>query len=263
MIDDTHKELTNAAPFRLILELKTPYIPPATTPSLDGILWGALSRSLGQPASVPLDAIPLTRSHGVFHGSRAVASIPAYRRENVTFFRSFNREREQMPGAFFDKKRRPHFAGYPDSEMTKDIGFVVNGISKGFFKTLMNTYEAVTDQFADRDSALLRVAFFGHGDLERVRTLLRFLPGIGRKVRQGYGLIGDVRIEAIETDLSLVLDGRPMRPIPVDAWVALGGDPALAARPMSIAPPYLVSPHIMAVAPEGSLFVRVPEEVLV
>lgn len=263
MIDNTRTEIMNAVPFRLILELKTPYIPPNNTPTLDGILWGALSRSLGQSVSVPLDAIPLTRSHGVFHGSRAVASIPIYRRENVTFFRSLDREREHMPGGFFDKRRQPHFVGYPDSETNKDIGFVANGINKGFFKPLMNTYTAVTDRFADRDSALLSVAFFGHGDPDKVRTLLRFLPGIGRKVRQGYGLIGDVFIKVIETDLSMVFDGRPMRPIPVDAWTAMGGDRALVASPMAVVPPYLASPSLMAVAPEGSPFVRVPQEVLV
>ena len=253
----------SAVAFRLILELKTPYIPPATTPTLDGILWGALSRCLGQASPVPLDAI-LTRSHGVFHGSRA-ATADALSAENdsVTFYRSLMREREQMPEFFFDKKRYPRFSGRSHDDVTKDVRYVVVGDNKrGFFKPFLNKYPLVLGANPETDDSLLTVAFFGHGDIERVRGLLRFLPGIGRKVRQGYGLIGSVRIDVIDQDISLVRDGYPMRPIPAEEWETIHGHHALQARPMAVVPPYLISPPVLAVAPEDSIFVRIPKETM-
>ncbi|MHB8354917.1 MAG: hypothetical protein ACYDCF_10860, partial [Burkholderiales bacterium] len=143
--------------FRVLLELKTPYIPPDVTPTLDGILWGALSRKLGQAVDVPLENIPLTRSHGVFHGSRAaVADALSDGKDSVTFYRSLSREREQMPDFFFDKKRYPRFAHH--SDVADDMAKVAKGdMARGFFKTLMNAYPVISSDTS------LAVVFFGHG----------------------------------------------------------------------------------------------------
>ncbi len=252
--------VSSARPFRVILNLKSPYIPSNTTPTLDGVLWGALSRRLGQPASeaVPLDEIPLTRSHGVFHGSRAAIAEPlAAGNHTVSFFRSFFRERDQMPEFFFDTK-----TGWPENVKDGIAKVRTGDIARGIFKPAKNDYPLLYRSDFSRDPILLVVAFFGHGDPERVRTLLRFLPGIGRKVHQGYGLIESVRIDPIEQDYSLIRNGQPMRPIPVEGWTALGGDPALRPRPMRVMPPYLGSTDVMAIAPDDSLFLYVPKEAM-
>ena len=67
-----------------------------------------------------------------------------------------------------------------------------------------------------------------------VQTLLHRLPGIGKKAARGYGAITDVDVDPVDHDLSLMRNGLPMRPIPVDLWDRMGGRtlPVRMARAM-------------------------------
>lgn len=80
------------------------------------------------------------------------------------------------------------------------------------------------------------VLFFACGDPEFMRELLeRHLLGVGRDFRIGWGAVRSWNIERLDTDCSLVLDGRAARPIPVTMCSDYDPDDTAVLR---IRPPY-------------------------
>jgi len=59
-----------------------------------------------------------------------------------------------------------------------------------------------------------KATFFCRGDLQEVLRLISFLPGLGKKVAYGYGMIRSVSVDETDDDYSFVMDGVAMRPLP-------------------------------------------------
>lgn len=57
--------------------------------------------------------------------------------------------------------------------------------------------------------------FYGAGNIDLVRDLLRDLTHLGNKSRQGWGAVASVSVEPCDVDRSVVADGYAMRPIPI------------------------------------------------
>lgn len=199
-------------PFKVTLYIGSPYIPPKVAPTLDGLLWGAVRLELPDCDDVAAH-IPLQQTDGVFHGSRMMCD-PLFPDRPVTFFQSINNERreETIQEAWLDTRL------YKGSCV--DISKLRKGDSgRGTFSVKMDNYAPLyRGQYWE-------ARFYGCGDPERVESLLRVLPGIGRKAARGYGSIVDVDVEVIDQDLSLIRDGKPMRPIPKSLWDSIGGMP--------------------------------------
>jgi len=59
--------------------------------------------------------------------------------------------------------------------------------------------------------------FYANGNIEEVQRLLEtHISSIGKKCSQGFGSVREIVVEASEHDWSVIKDGVPMRPIPVD-----------------------------------------------
>jgi CRISPR type IV-associated protein Csf3 len=56
--------------------------------------------------------------------------------------------------------------------------------------------------------------FYVNGDIQEILRLISYLPGLGKKVAYGYGMIRSVSVEETPEDYSLVKDGVAMRPLP-------------------------------------------------
>lgn len=59
-----------------------------------------------------------------------------------------------------------------------------------------------------------KITFYGYGDLQEVLRLIQYLPGLGKKIAYGYGMIKSVSVDEIKEDCSLIRDGLAMRPLP-------------------------------------------------
>lgn len=64
------------------------------------------------------------------------------------------------------------------------------------------------------------VTFYACGVRERIEELLDNLPGLGKKISDGFGFIKSFEINTINQDLSIVNNGIAMRTIPMSmcAW---------------------------------------------
>lgn len=210
---DKSKQVSHQ-PFLVTLTIGTPYIPPKVEPTLDGLLWGAV-RLENPDCEDVASHLPLRMTDGVFHGSRMMCD-PLFPERPVTFFQSINSERREdgLHAAWLDTRI------YKGSAV--DVSNIRNGDGgRGTFSVKMNDYTPFGR------GACWKVGFYGCGDIARVKSLLRLLPGIGRKAARGYGALVDdgVDIDIMETDWSLMRDGKPMRPIPEQLWSTLGGSP--------------------------------------
>lgn len=199
-------------PFLVTLTIGTPYIPPKVAPTLDALLWGAVRLKYPDCEDVA-QRIPLQSTDGVFHGSRMLCD-PLFPIGPVLFFQSINNERREddLPNGWLDTRA---YKGTP-----VDVSKIRNGdSSRGSFSVKMDSYTPFGR------GALWKAGFYGCGDMTMTESLLRVLPGIGRKAARGYGAIVDVDMEPVDEDCSLIRDGKPMRPIPEPLWRQIGGDP--------------------------------------
>ncbi|CDQ10638.1 conserved protein of unknown function [Acidithiobacillus ferrivorans] len=196
----------------MTLNIGTPYIPPKVAPTLDGLLWGAARLEFPECEDAT-EHIPLQRTEGVFHGSHMMCD-PLFPERTVTFFQSINNEREEdaIHESWLDTRL------YKGADV--DVSKLRNGDSgRGTFSVKMDSYTPFGR------GRFWKAGFFGCGDMSRVESLLRILPGIGRKAARGYGAIADVDVDPVERDCSLMREGKPMRPIPEKLWSSLGGTP--------------------------------------
>ena len=87
-----------------------------------------------------------------------------------------------------------------------------------------------------------RILFWCAGDIAEVRRLLGRLHFLGAKSSLGYGRIERFEIRVIDTDCSLVRDGRVMRPLPADVKFGDAVDSVASVwplqGPMRVSPPY-------------------------
>lgn len=227
------------SPFLVTLTIGSAYIQPKKPPTLDALLLGALR--LVFPYSEDVSAlIPLQKTDGVFHGSCMICD-PLFSGYYVKFFQSINNERKEQTinGDWLDTRI---YKG-----LDVDVSKLRKGDSgRGAFSTKMDDYTLY------HRGSFWKAGFFGCGDLSQVKSLLHKLPGIGRKAARGYGAIFDVDVDPVDTDYSLIRDGKPMRPIPENLWVRMGGSP-LPLR-MARAEIHIGNPdehEVLCVAPTG------------
>lgn len=163
--------------------------------ALDGILAHLINRELrGQdyytlPSKEPISQnflykgtlMPLAQTKDVFHGS--VAWLDYTEASTTTIYKRFA---EQQSHTIKTK--------------TKAVDIV-----RGHFKAYAMKLPYIPARTA---------SFYAHGNLKEVLRLLSFLPGLGKKVAYGYGMIKSVSVEETEADFSLVKDRIAMRPLP-------------------------------------------------
>lgn len=203
---------TRFSPLMVTLTIGSSYIPPKKPPTLDALLFGAL-RLLHPDTENLVDLIPLQHTDGVFHASCMMCD-PLFPGGQVSFIQSINNERREdaIPAPLFNARLYSGL-GVSVSELRN------GGSQRGTFCPRVDKYPLL------HRGSVWKVGFFGCGDAPAVESLLRYLPGIGRKARRGYGSIVDVDVDAVEEDYSLMRDGLPMRPIPTALWHQLGGSP--------------------------------------
>lgn len=228
-------------PFRLTVRLCSPIIPTAFIPLLDGLLWGAWVRATGQAPSE--SELPLARSDGVYRASGMIVACGLEPVDTISWTQSIARDAEEVPPAFLAHSACGHLRA--------------GEVSKGAFKNASSEYTMMLPHPNKiGPSGGWYVHFFGVGDGARCASLLRHLPGIGRKASRGFGTISRdtdaVVAHPIGEDCSWIRDGRPMRPLPVTTWRNLPGAnqdwPSIIA---AVAPPYGTPRRIRCVAPDG------------
>ncbi len=198
--------------FRVTVRLATPVISdPGALPTLDAILAARLFES-GSIST--LDELPLLCNEGLFHGSSAIVSGVT----EVAIARAFTarlalNECRDCP---FEPPRS-------------------GKVGRLYSQPRLDYFDSITAE---------TMTWYGFGDVSAIGIVIDRLPGVGKKVRQGYGAIvrGSAEIEVIEDDRSLVIVnfGRPQpsRPMPDSRWLALCDTPAARVGVTTWRPPY-------------------------
>ena len=203
-------------PLRVTAYLATPPVfSDDTWLPLDALIAGLLFERFGgsgNPAAAQraMSEVPLARQGEVFQGSAAFCETlafpcPAPFRKGLSL---------SDLNAGLARVDLPTVAGKPGK-----IGKI--DVLGGEYRTTVESYRAYRTP---------KVYWFGCGDADAVRDILSDLPyaGIGKKRRQGYGQVSDVRVETDSEDrsLSILRNGRryAMRPIAVDLWSSLYED---------------------------------------
>lgn len=91
------------------------------------------------------------------------------------------------------------------------------------------------------------IVFFARGDRDAIESLLGELIAIGNDYRVGWGEIHRLQVDEIGQDYSIVMNGRAMRPIPIDRLEFTSEVVPLAWRP-----PYWARENIAPCAPPGA-----------
>jgi len=93
-----------------------------------------------------------------------------------------------------------------------------------------------------------KVTFYACGDVDTVDELLSALPGLGKKISIGFGFVKDFRIDELDEDLSIVREGKAMRPIPLPL-LEYSSDVAMLAYK----PPYWAKEFVTPCAPPNAI----------
>ena len=231
--------------FQITAELATPLILSGDTYlTLDALLSGTIFEGTGSVERA-LTEIPLDRSHGVWHGSAAFLDSCAIRTSAP--FGAGLRTRDVDSGSLERLALARIRAGKRRGELAKI------DTQRSFYQSTLVHYGAYCTP---------RVYWFGSGEIEKVEALLREVPAIGKKRRQGYGQVEHIEIESIEEDVSLSRlvrgERQPMRPIVLEAWEALYGTSEVASLGCTrCAPPYFKGvAQMCAIPPAREVFWR-------
>ena len=232
-----------AEAFRITAELATPLILSGETHlTLDALLSGVLFEDTGSVERA-LTEIPLERTHGVWHGSSVFLDSCAIRTTEP--LRAGLGMRDIGSGAL-ERLALKRLSRGPRNGQLAHID------------TIRDAYQSTLEYYSGYRTP--RVHWFGCGEIEVVEALLRGVPGIGKKRRQGYGQVAHIEIEPIEEDLSLsrIVDGEriAMRPITFEDWQRLYGEaPTSSVGCTRPAPPYFKGEaHMCAIPPAREVF---------
>ncbi|APZ42645.1 hypothetical protein [Acidihalobacter ferrooxydans] len=219
-------------PFALDVRLKSPLIAQPFYPTLDALLsWVVWMQTgdIGRIRDLPLDC-----TDGVFHGSLPVVHRPPVFFE-VGVSKHLSKRDLDEPGIKW-KDEKLNFS----NSSTGTLAMVDN---RSAFCVL--NAEGLYEQ--------TRLTYFGSGDAEHCEHLMQLIPGIGKRRHIGTGEIADVSMSLIDEDRSLVdVHKRPMRPIPLEIWHALGGSDAVRHNTdtQSWQPSYKHSPKTLCAVPD-------------
>lgn len=225
--------------FILKLILSSPPIMGRTMPTADAILSGARIRQSG--ISAALD-IPLERhASGFFMGSapffHADGNSPVI--EGLSgFVKCTSLKREDFSGV-----------------VVKPFGKKGKLYGKELFRPRMDPRKTITRRFVDGETEMSLV-FYCRGDEKEVRHLVEWIPGYGPRAPRGAGEIKGVHVEPFDVgDMPWRHDGHPSRPVPFDAWIALGGSEDVATDLVTCAPSYRYGEKVHCAIPQSSFAV--------
>ena len=178
--------------------------------TLDAVLGGELARG-GGSLEEAIRATPLARTDGVHHGSALVLLGDTGVTRQVPVIQNLWAELTTAdPAAIAFERRR---------------------VAPGSVKSVLNEYEA---------RVCAGGAWLGTGYLDEVESILSPVLGIGKRRRAGCGMIepDSLAVEPVEADpVTFGLVSRPgdpdfatarvtpRRPLPLDLFTRLGGDP--------------------------------------
>lgn len=211
--------------FRLKLTLATPIALNAPL-TLDALLSAAISNATGLIGEATAPHIPLEQTHGVYRGS-ALFLHPRYRHEVVGRVMALRGERD-VAMRLFRPNGRQYVSVYTDKAKK--------------YANKLSAYPGYRSQ---------EVFFFGAGDGEQAAYLIsNFIPGIGKRANGGAGEILSVAVTELDNDYSWRLpDGSPARPLPIERWQEIGGDPSSPVMPLAVTFPYWDAQKVQAVFP--------------
>lgn len=216
-------------PFKLTIEMLTPFVLGQHALTLDGLLSAAIFRATGKMNEDTIPEIPLVRESvggfALFHASSChYPQRHAY--ENVSRVMSLRSEHDLAP-TLFAPNRRDGSYGHVDQK-------------RGPYKSNLDSYPAINCR---------EVYFWGVGDGERCAQLVRhYIVGIGRRANAGAGQIGAVNVEPDDDYSWVTLRGTPARPLPKTVWEQVSDSPA-PTMPLAVDVPYYRSPRVEAVFP--------------
>ena len=201
--------MTEARPFVVTFRFETaPIVRGECT--LDAVLGGEIARRVDSREQA-IGRTPLARTGGVHHGSSLVLLGDA----GVT-----------LPAPAVRNPRAALFGADPAT-----IAAGPRGVAPGAAKNLLNRYGARVCEGG---------AWLGTGRVDEVRALLAPVLAIGKRRGSGWGMIepGSIAVEAVDADPATwgLVSGpgdpdfateriEPRRPLPVDLFRRLGGDP--------------------------------------
>ena len=83
------------------------------------------------------------------------------------------------------------------------------------------------------------IEFYGYGTISKIKELLEYIPAIGKKPGEGWGIVKEWVVEPFEEDWSYYSDKYGiMRPIPIDEYKANAEDNRqYTVRQCSVLPP--------------------------
>jgi hypothetical protein len=224
-------------PFIVEANLASPIICGKGYLTLDAILGAAIFQRTNDPVASSND-IPLLRSHGVYHGSQAFLSAKSDT-GGVNLVRKMGGD-DIEPGTWIPN----------NLSVNKPWAF---RIDKGDYCIKMNVRKWIASKNA---------LWFGYGDIDHVRDLLRLISSVGAKRNHGWGAVDicpitnefDWTVTECEVDCSHVLRGRPARPLPVNHWASLPDvDKDVQIGTESISLPVWAGKHEMCVLPDTQI----------
>jgi len=127
--------------------------------------------------------MPLAQTRDVFHASVAQFDVDKSMASVTTLYKRFY---EQQAHEVDTKTPKVH-------------------LNRGYFRAYMMRLPIIPAR---------KVTFYFRGNMQEVLRLLSYLPGIGKKVADGYGFYNSVSVEETLENYSLVKDGVAMRPLP-------------------------------------------------
>jgi len=170
-------------------ELRTPLIPGGGYLTLDALLGSLLFERCGD-VDAAHDAIPLSRTDGLFHASAAVIDLCPSRR--VSFVANLRADHALDPDLLPKKQGRIHRK--------------IDRTRRRNFGPVMNSYRAF-----DAPEA----TWYAEGCGEAVERLLADVQFIGKRRASGFGEVSGWSIRSGDLDGIIGPFGDPLRPVPV------------------------------------------------
>ncbi len=222
--------MLNAKPYRVIMKSLSPVVISGISPSLDGILYEALSQAIAsdKPSEVLRELRKILRfneSLGVFHASSLTFGItPEQGIRATTVTRNDYLSTAKLSSTMFTPKGR----NGKFSRIT---------LEGGPTKKRLTTRPAYSAPFLSFDFC---------GDREAVETLLTLAHvGVGYDYFSGAnGEFTDIRIIALDEDSSISVENKAVRPVPASSGLdGIKGESVLI-------PPYFYGEKAAVVYPE-------------
>jgi len=213
-------------PFKLVVELATPFITGKLRTNLDALLSAAVFNATGLRGEETIPHIPLASEHGIFKASTLFCH-PRYSFEAEGRVMALRGRSDLDPDLFAPNGRGNRY--------------VKIDMARGDYKTNMSTYQAIRTR---------EVYWWGVGDPDHAVELIQnHILGIGKRSNAGAGQIAAVRAEASEDHSWITPSGAPARPLPLSVWQDISGGRPATEGSIAVRLPYWDDARELAVFP--------------